>query len=78
MKTKVYDTLNMEAVKKGFDFLLQNNNLPHRDLVIPDYITPKMIKKAIKILSKRIEKEKPYYVEVENPIERFNFIRGEV
>jgi len=73
METKVYDILNMEAVKKGYDFLLQNNNLPHREIEIPDYITPKMIKKAIKILSKRI-KEKSYYVEVEDTIEKCDFL----
>ena len=34
-----------------------------------DCITPRQIKKAIKILEKPIKREKPYYVEVENPIE---------
>jgi len=46
--------LNIEVVKKGYDFLLQNNNLPYREIEIPDYLTPKMIRKAVKILCKKL------------------------
>ena len=39
-------------------YILENN-----------YLTPEQIREAVKILEKPIKREKPYYVEVENPIE---------
>ena len=66
--------INLDTIRKGVDILMKNNDLPDREIEIPDYITPKMIRKAIKILSKRIEREKPYYVEVENIIEKSDFL----
>ena len=33
------------------------------------YLTPEQIREAVRRLEKPIKREKPYYVEVENPIE---------
>ena len=67
-ETKAYDILNMDMVKKGIDFLTENNNLPHRDIEIPEYITPEMIKKAVKRLMKhKIKPDSDGLITIENP-----------
>ena len=43
--------------------------------VVKKNITPKMIKKAIKLL-KKYKVPKPHYVEVENPRESGDFLEG--
>jgi len=50
--------IDLDTVKKGYEFLMENNDLPHRDIMLPDYITPELINKGIKILSKQIDSRK--------------------
>ena len=68
-KSEGVTVINLDTVRKGVALLMKYNVLPDREIVLPDYITPKMIREAIKILEKSIKCEKPRYVEVENPIE---------
>ena len=56
-----------------FDLVVKQLNRL-RVILGTDYLTPDQIREAVIRLEKPIKREKPYYVEVENPIEKGDFL----